>query len=83
MCSATELCPLPNQLRCFENMASFFIVCVFVCIHVCMCVSAHVHVRALRTVWGGGQKPTSALICQESSTFFCEAGSLTRLKLTD
>lgn len=82
MCSATELCPLPNQLRCFENMASFFIVCVFVCIHVCMCVSAHVHVRAFRTV-GGGQKPTSALICQESSTFFCEAGSLTRLKLTD
>lgn len=53
MCSVTELCPLPNQLRCFENMASFFIVCVFVCIHVCMCVSAHVHVRALRTVRGG------------------------------
>lgn len=82
MCSAIELYPLSNQLRCFENMTSFFIVCVFVCIHVCTCVSAHVHVRALRTV-RGSQKPTSALICQESSTFFCEAGSLTRLKLTD
>lgn len=76
MCSAIELYPLPNQLRCFENMTSFFIVCVFVCIHVCTCVSAHVHVRALRTVRGVRSQPRLSFVKSHSPSFVRQGLSL-------